>query len=176
MKQTLVNAALTVLRRDGPAALTVRSITTEAGCSTTGVYTHFGGKHGLVDEIFVRGFESFDAAVRPALARGDLAEAGRAYRRWALDHPTDYLIMFGRAVPDYVPSDQARERALMSFAQLAESVRSVAPGDDADTRAFHLFATVHGYVMLEISEMSATTEPEAAALFERALRAVAPIR
>jgi len=170
MRAGLVRAALVVLQRDGAAGLTVRSITNEAGCSTTGVYTYFGGKHGLVEAIFLEGFDSFDAAVRPGLDAGDLVAAGRAYRRWALDHRTQYMVMFGRAVPDYVPSDPARERALMSFAILAEGVQRAAPGDDHAERAYHLFATVHGYVMLEMAEMSAATDTESEALYERALR------
>lgn len=169
MRSELVAAALTVLQREGAAGLTVRSITNEAGCSTTGVYTYFGGKHGLVEAIFLQGFDSFDTAVDPGLDVGDLAAAGRAYRRWALDHRTQYMVMFGRAVPDYVPSDAARARALESFARLADGVRRAAPGDDFAERAYHLFATVHGYVMLEMAEMSAATASESEALYERAL-------
>lgn len=170
MRGALVAAALAVLQREGPAGLTVRNITSEAGCSTTGVYTYFGGKQGLVEAIFVEGFDSFDHAVRPALASGDLPAAGRAYRRWALDHRTQYMVMFGRAVPDYVPSDAARARALMSFASLAEGVERAAPGTDHAERAYHLFATVHGYVMLEMAGMSGATETDSEALYERALR------
>ncbi|MFP5486922.1 MAG: TetR-like C-terminal domain-containing protein, partial [Acidimicrobiia bacterium] len=132
----------------------------------------FGGKLGLVEAIFVDGFDSFDAAVRPGLESGDLVAAGRAYRRWALDHRTQYMVMFGRAVPDYVPSEAARERGLVSFARLAEGVRRVAPGADFAERAYHLFATVHGYVMLEMAGMSAATDTESEALYERALRSL----
>ena len=170
MRATLIEAALTVLGRDGPAGLTVRNITHEAGCSTTGVYTYFGGKHGIVEAIFVQGFESFDAATGPSLEVGDLLAAGRAYRSWALAHHTQYMVMFGRAVPDYVPSDGARERGLMSFARLAETVHRVSPGADSAERAYHLFATIHGYVMLEMAGMGAVTETESEELFERALR------
>lgn len=170
MRSELVRAALAVLHREGPSGLTVRNITQEAGCSTTGVYTYFGGKHGLVEAIFVQGFESFDEAVAPGLESGDLVAAGRSYRRWALDHRTQYMVMFGRAVPDYAPSDAARERALVSFARLAEGVARAAAGDDPTGRAYHLFATVHGYVMLEMAEMSALAESEAESLYERALR------
>ena len=172
MRTELVDAALSILQREGAAGLTVRNITNEAGCSTTGVYTYFGGKHGVVEAIFLDGFASFDAAVRPGLESGDLAAAGRAYRTWALDHRTQYMVMFGRAVPDYVPSDAARERALMSFALLADGVQRAAPGEDFAERAYHLFATVHGYVMLEMAEMSAATDTEAEALNERALRSL----
>ena len=78
MHVTLVRAALTVLQRDGAAALTVRNITAEAGCSTTGIYTYFGGKQGLVEAIFVEGFESFDRTVQPQLLADDLPAAGAA--------------------------------------------------------------------------------------------------
>lgn len=172
MRSDLVRAALVVLRRDGPAGLTVRSITDEAGCSTTGIYTHFGGKHGLVEAVFLDGFESFDAATGPSLDAGDIAAAGRAYRQWALANHTQYMVMFGRAVPDYVPSERALERALESFARLARSVHEVEHAADAAERAYHLFATIHGYVMLEMSGMGAATAGEAEALFERAIHAL----
>ena len=169
MRTALVRAALTVLQRDGASALTVRNITAEAGCSTTGVYTYFGGKQGLVEAIFVEGFESFDRAVVPLLSKDDTLASGRAYRRWALANPTQYMVMFGRAVPDFTPSEAALQRAVQSFAALAETIERVAPGDDYAERAFHVFATLHGYVMLELSGMGAATEAESSVLYERAL-------
>ena len=88
MHVTLVRRRSTVLQRDGAAALTVRNITAEAGCSTTGIYTYFGGKHGLVEAIFVEGFESFDRppdrAVqgrRPARGRAARTASGRSPTR-----------------------------------------------------------------------------------------------
>ncbi|MEO6571377.1 MAG: TetR/AcrR family transcriptional regulator [Ilumatobacteraceae bacterium] len=146
MRATLLHAALTVLRRDGAAALTVRNITAEAGCSTTGVYTYFGGKHGLVEAIYLEGFESFDEALD---YDGELIEAGRAYRRWALANPTHYLVMFGRAVPEFVPGEQAAQRAASSFALLVEAVGRAGATDPLSS-AYHVYATVHGYVMLEL--------------------------
>lgn len=169
MRTALIDAALRVLHRDGPAALTVRSITAEAGCSTTGVYTYFGGKVGLVEAIFVEGFESFDRALDPLLERGHIAGAGAAYRRWALDHPTQYMVMFGRAVPEFEPSAEARGRALISFAKLAEAIARVRPGDDAPERAYHLFATVHGYVMLELAGMSGEHAADSERLYDLAV-------
>jgi AcrR family transcriptional regulator len=173
MRAELVRAALAVLQRDGAAALTVRSITAEAGCSTTGVYTYFGGKNGLVEAIFVEGFESFDRAVKPLLEANEIVAGGRAYRRWALANPTQYMVMFGRAVPDFTPSETARNRALESFNDLAEAIRRANPRDDYAELAFHVFATVHGYVMLELAGMGARTREESDDLYERALVALA---
>jgi AcrR family transcriptional regulator len=182
MRSGLVAAAIAVLQRDGASALTVRSITAEAGCSTTGIYTYFGGKQGLVEAIFVDGFEAFDAAIDPSLDAGDLPAAGRTYRRWALANQTQYMVMFGRAVPEYEPSDNARTRALMSFAKLAAGVAAVLADrhpertDSIDAvaadRAYHVFATVHGYVMLELAGMAGATSDESERLYELAIEAV----
>lgn len=174
MRARLVDAALSVLRRDGAAGLTVRAITAEAGCSTTGVYTYFGGKRGIVDAIFSQGFDSFDEAVGPGLAAGDLIEGGRAYRRWAFDHPTQYMVMFGSAVPDYEPSDAARARSLESFQRLSDGVAragiAVRPDETIEQTAYHFFATVHGYVMLEMASMSSAVLVDDAELYDGALR------
>lgn len=176
MRERLVRAALTVLQRDGAAALTVRNITAEAGCSTTGVYTYFGGKHGLVDEILCDGFASFDRALDPFLEHGDLEAAGHAYRRWAHDHPVQYMVMFGRAVPDYQPSEEAQRRAYASFTKLTAGVERAGIGGVPQQRAHHLFATVHGYVMLEMAGMAPPVGVPIDELYAQAVRdAVAPI-
>jgi AcrR family transcriptional regulator len=173
MRHRIVAAALEVLQRQGAAALTVRNITRLAGCSTTGVYTYFGGKHGVVEAIYLGGFDAFDEAVTPGLASGDLPAAGRAYRRWAIANPTQYMVMFGRAVPDFEPSPAAHERSMQSFLDLAAAVGRVFPDEDAGERAYHYWATLHGYVMLEIAGMTTPGRGEPDALFERALERLA---
>jgi AcrR family transcriptional regulator len=173
-RRTILDAALAVLAREGEAAFTVRNIAGAAGCSTTGVYTWFGGKAGLVDAIFVEGFESFDAALEPAYVAGDTAGSGRAYRRWALANPTHFLVMFGRAVPDVRPGAEALARGLESFQRLVDHVRAVRPDlseADAFDWAYHLNATVHGYVLTELTGMS-TAPHRAEELFELGLARV----
>jgi hypothetical protein len=98
-----------------------------------------------------------------------MRESGHADRDWALAHPTQYMVMFGRAVPDYEPSPEAHARSLESFFRLVAVVDSLRPGDDAAERAYHYWATVHGYVMLELAGMGAQTIEQSDALYERAL-------
>lgn len=173
MRRTLLDAALDVLRSQGAASLTVRNITERAGCSTTGIYTYFGGKHGLVEAIFLEGLQSFDEALTPHYEAGALIESGRAYRRWALHNPTHYLVMFGRAVPDFEPSEAAAERAGASFQALVDAVATAGAGTNEDewiAAAYHLYATVHGYVMLELVAMGPTDADRLDALYENGLR------
>lgn len=177
-RRAILDAALTVLSRDGEAAFTVRNIAKEAGCSTTGVYTWFGGKAGLVDAIFVEGFESFDAALRPAYAADDPVAPGRAYRRWALENRTHFLVMFGRAVPDVGPGDAALARGYESFLLLVSHIQAMRPDlaeRDAFDWAYHVNATVHGYVLTELTGMS-TAPDRAEELYELGLgRLLAPL-
>lgn len=177
-RRAILDAALLVLSRDGESAFTVRNIAREAGCSTTGVYTWFGGKAGLVDAIFIEGFESFDDALQPAYESADPVASGHAYRRWALDNRTHFLVMFGRAVPDVRPGDAALVRGYESFQRLIDHVREVAPGlsaDEAFDWAYHVNATVHGYVLTELTGMS-TAPDRAEELYELGLsRTLAPL-
>lgn len=168
-KALLLDAAIDLLRREGAAGLTVRNVAKLADCSTTGVYTHFGGKDGLVEAIFIDGFISFDAAIATA---SSLREAGQAYRDWALANPTHYLVMFGKAVPSYSPSPEALLTATQAFDRLVDITQSTMPETSAHavrTEAYNLWATIHGYVMLGLVDMTPPDLPGLSELYENGL-------
>ena len=84
-RAALLAAAHDLLATEGPAALTVRRIAAAAGVSTMNVYSRFGGKDGVLDELFVDGFrrladEMVDAPTTDD-PLADLGSAARAYRR-----------------------------------------------------------------------------------------------
>src|SRR5437764_4862024 len=103
--RAILGAASRILSEEGAGALTVRRIATEAGCSTMGLYSRFGGKDGVLEQLFRDGFERLQAATEalPATgdAAGDLRARARAYRRTALDHAAHYLVMFAGVVPGF---------------------------------------------------------------------------
>ena len=178
-RSTILAAAIEILHARGAGALTVRSVANAAGCSTTGVYTWFGGKNGLVDAIFMDGFRRFGATLHAAraAARADTPLAGLAdaYRDWALANPTHYMVMFGRAVPDFEPSDEAIAIARGTFATLVDvAAITIRDGDVVgapDDVAHHLWAGMHGYVSLELAGMDmARSAEERAVRFQQGLR------
>lgn len=175
----ILTAAIDILHEHGAGALTVRSVATAAGCSTTGVYTWFGGKNGLVEAIFIDGFQRFGAALDAARATTPsdhhVVGLAHAYRAWALANPTHYMVMFASTVPDFSPSVDALITAHGTFQQLVDAtaahMRRV--GDDADPAevAHHLWAGMHGYVSLEIADMDmAVDENHRTRRFEAGLR------
>jgi AcrR family transcriptional regulator len=176
-RAAILDAAVAILREQGAAALTVRAVAAAAGCSTTGVYTWFGGKHGLVEAIFRDGFRRFGAAVDgppDSDAEAHATAMAATYRSWALDNPTHYSVMFGHAVPDYQPSDEALVEALATFEPLVRAMAAfaAAEGLDADPTELATFtwATMHGYVSLEIAGMSVVDPGQREAAYASGIR------
>jgi len=177
LRDRLVTASLDILQADGPAELTVRRVAEVAGSSTMGIYTGFGGRAGMLDAVYLRGFELLrDALVN---ARTDGAPAGpattpsgsepagpatehilalaRSYREFALANPPLYAMMFERPLPDFDPSPQLRAQALeMTFGLLVAEVGAAADQgllarSDPSRTAYLIWTAIHGMVSIELT-------------------------
>jgi AcrR family transcriptional regulator len=157
----LLKAASDLLAAEGPGGLTVRRIANAAGVSTMNVYSRFGGKDGVVEHLFIEGFTRLGAGMSAVLPTddpvADLLACGLSYRRFAIDNPTLYSVMFDRVVPDYVPSTEAQLIAGATLELLADRLEramnagALRPGDRQRTAAL-VWATCHGVVSLELKE------------------------
>jgi AcrR family transcriptional regulator len=177
----IVNAARAVLDEEGLEGLTVRAVATAAGCSTMGIYTHFGSKEGLWDVLFLEAFAEFgEAVVAPGTGDWTVEQRLHAYREWALLHTPQYLLMFASRDGRYTPSDGARQRSQQVFEAFVHEVSaSVGKGvlaGDPRWIATHLWASAHGYVMLELTGPGTLT-PDAEAAYKAGIAAgLAPFR
>ena len=156
--QAILEAAGKLLSEEGASALTVRRIATEAGCSTMGLYSRFGGKDGVVDQLYVQGFaqlcDSMSDLVTTDDPLADLRACARSYRVAALKNATHYMVMFGGAVPGFKPTDTSKKVAHNAFDFLVGRVqRCIDAGvfrGDAPRLAEVLWGSMHGLVMLEL--------------------------
>jgi len=155
----LLDAAANLLATAGPEALTVRRIAADAGMSTMNVYSRFGSKEGVVERLFVNGFELLAAGMNAAPTTddplADLRGCRTAYRRFAAANPTLYSVMFEKAVPDFEPSAAAKEVGAGTLEVLAgRVVRAMDAGllrrGDPITTAAIIWSTCHGVVSLEL--------------------------
>jgi AcrR family transcriptional regulator len=162
LKERLVEAGLRILREDGAAELTVRRIAETAGTSTMGVYTRFGGRTGVLESIYDRGFEvlreSFEALPDNPDPIGRILDLGLAYRRFGLANPALYAFLFERPLPDFDPDPTARWGALNStFGVLVAAVSAamaageLATGPDPLHTAYLIWCIAHGLVSLELT-------------------------
>jgi AcrR family transcriptional regulator len=157
-RQALLDAAHDLLGTEGPGSLAVRRIATAAGMSTMNVYSRFGGKDGVLDELFIDGFRRLGELMAESPEtddpREDLRQCKQLYRRFARENATYYSLMFDRVVPDFVPSERAEAIALDTLRQLQRRIeRAMAAGvireGDSFAVATGLWACVHGLVSLE---------------------------
>src|SRR3954463_10061296 len=105
-RDTLLDAALRLLEERGPGALRIRDLSEATGKSTMGVYTHFGSKQGLLEQLYLHGFRRLEDGLKTVAPaedrRQELLAFALAYREFALDNEALYGLMFERATPDFV--------------------------------------------------------------------------
>jgi AcrR family transcriptional regulator len=169
MEEALLASAAELLEQEGPDGLSVRRIAAAAGVAPMGVYNHFESKFGIIEALFVQGFERLGEAIAATRDIEDpyeaLRESGRRYRALALAHPMVYRIMFLRSVPGFEPSDQALEVASEAFGVLISSVQRaitagvLAEGPPSDI-AQMIWASIHGWVSLELMGMGFVEDQE----------------
>ncbi len=160
--EALLRAAHQLLAESGPDALTVRRIANEAGMSTMNVYSRFGGKDGVIDELYADGYrrliDVMEAVPTTDDVQADLLHVARAYREFARANPTYYGVMFRSSITGFEPTQPAIELALGGLRSLVERVqvgqdRGVIVRSDGyqpvEIGAW-LWATCHGLVSLEL--------------------------
>jgi AcrR family transcriptional regulator len=175
--KAILEAASRILSADGADALTVRRIAAEAGCSTMGLYSRFGSKEGVVDELYVEGFrqlcDGMSAMPKTDDPVGDLRACAGAYRETAIANATHYMVMFGGAVPGFVPTKPSIGVAHGAFDRLVASVQrcidaGAFKGDAADIAEIW-WGSMHGLVMLEIVGIDPTKRRAPAERYDRLL-------
>lgn len=159
LRRTLLDAASRLLVAEGPGALTMRRVAGAVGCSTTVLYTMFGGKEGLADALYQEGFERLRRRLEAVAGDdplGRLAALGHAYRANALAERAYYGVMFQQAIPGFRPSAASLAAAGASLEVLTRAVRAAMDAGalrpvDPQPVAEVLWAAVHGVVSLELA-------------------------
>ena len=176
-----LDAAARLLGAQGPAGLSVRAIAAEAGLSTMGIYHYFGGKDGIVEALYLDGFQGLEDALaavpRTADPLADIEELSLAYATYARHRPTYYEIMFSRPVPGFQPSQAAIAQAMRSWRALAETFERAedeglltVPAADA---ALLIWSSGHGLLMLQLAG-NALASDDTERLVRSGLRTILP--
>ena len=94
------------LDREGPAGLSRRAIARDMGMSAPALARYFPTPDTLITALTADAYDCLRIHIeraRDGVPEADLVgrftAAGRAFRRWALDHPADFQLAFGRPPP-----------------------------------------------------------------------------
>jgi AcrR family transcriptional regulator len=156
-KVKILQAATTLLLEKGLAGMSVRAIAKLAGVSTIGIYSHFQGKQGILDALYIEGFQYVGEAMLAAIEiddpRAAAIEAARLYLAVAQSHEAIYRLIFGEVDLAYEPGEEARAAALKAFGYLVDiATKLLSEGASLaakQTLALRIWALVHGYVSLQ---------------------------
>ncbi len=118
-------AALEQITSQGAGALTLRGIARAIGMSPAGLYRYYDGLDAIITELITDAYMDLADAVAAAMAR-DAPDTDRlrdgmlAYRRWSVDHPNRFLLIFGTPIPGYAapeggPTVEANRRIGEAF-------------------------------------------------------------
>ena len=159
LKQRLRRAAVEVLAREGPGGFTTRGVADAAETSTPAVYELFGGKAGLVREVFFEGFRVLrgQLGVTPKTDDpvADLRALGVAYRAFITENPQLARVMFSRPFSDFDPGPSELEASgsvrILIVSRVQRCIDVGAIEGDATDVAHGLVALIQGLAEAEIS-------------------------
>jgi len=129
----ITDAARRQLAEVGAAALSLRAVARELGMASSALYRYFPSRDDLLTRLIIDAYDDLGAAAEPAddpaaPPRGRWLAVCRAVRRWALEHPHEYALLYGSPVPGYqAPKDTVRAASRVGIvlgAILGEAARA----------------------------------------------------
>ncbi|MEU3627402.1 TetR/AcrR family transcriptional regulator [Amycolatopsis coloradensis] len=128
----------------GPGAITLRGIAREMGMTARAIYSYFATKDDLITALIsgiggslADALETATDAVPETDPGGRLVAWGQGLREWALAHPEDFRLFYGRPIPGYRPPeagpvDRTDHRVCHLLTSLVAAVwRDGRPGEGA---------------------------------------------
>ena len=101
------------LAEQGPGALSLRAIARQMGTASSALYRYFASQDELLSALCVDAYDALADTLtnaRDAQPPDDHARQWwaicHAFRRWALEHPADFTLLFGTPQPGYQAPEQ----------------------------------------------------------------------
>ena len=162
LKAAIIGAAAELFLEKGFDAFSMRQVAARIGYSATTIYHHFLNKEDLLKAVLDSAFSSFETEMRSAVeaemepAR-KMGALGKAYVRFGVAHPVHYQLMFQRFLTSTedessICSSRSESYGLLHQGVLLGIAEGWLPGADARALTDWMWATVHGLVMLGITE------------------------
>ncbi len=121
-RREIVNAAWSIAREDGLAAVTLREVAARVGMRAPSLYTHFESRNAIFDAMFAQAWrdcnEHMEAGLRSA-PRGSLRDFlkwnSRAFFEFCVNDPPRCQLMNQRTIPDFEPTPESYEPSVASL-------------------------------------------------------------
>ena len=175
-RRAILDAAVELFTKHGYENFSLRQVAEAIGYSPTTIYLYFENKDDLLFHTAMEGFLTFGQMLQDAYDSSDdplerLRVEGKAYVRFALEHPVSYRLMFmqrGEFLERETPAGY--ESVIDSFGILERTIQECLDAGylkagDRRSYAAVLWTSVHGVASLAIATNNFTRE-EAYAIAE----------
>lgn len=177
LRQALVEQGLVLLESSPQGEFSLRELARQVGVSANAAYRHFDNKEALLAALAAEGFRRMltsqaQAATSGADLREGFRKAGRAYVRFAQDHPSLFRLMFGGLLANH-PSEELKQASVDTFGLLNSTVAHLLGVDAADRRvtvgSLSAWSVVHGLSHLVLDGQFERHGDQADALIDEVL-------
>lgn len=164
MREAILATARRLAATAGISALSMRAIARELGYSPAALYEYFPAKEDIYRSLFFEGAEGLAGLMSRTLAElpdgasssDAMSALGRGYRAYAKQHPELFRLISASTIAGFQPDQAERDRSRGGFDLLVQTAaRGIDDGSFAPVPphvlAVTCWATVHGFVMLELS-------------------------
>ena len=164
LRDDILDAAEGILVRVGNEEdVSIRAIAEAVGVTPPSIYRHFSDKENLLTQICERRFADLNAAFDDAVGSVTdplerLHALGRAYGRFALEHPEQYRVLMMTTSARRKPlDDEGFVQGSTAFQYLVDAIIAceeagfIAPELDALQVAVVMWSAIHGLVSLLIT-------------------------
>lgn len=182
IRDEIKDVARRLMAEHGTAGISIRMIAREMGLTAPALYHYFSSRDELITDLILDAFNALADAMQEAGERAAeqpirerLTQILLEYRRWALEHPIDFQLIYGNPIPGYeAPSELTSPAASRAFAvlmpliaQLPERFSAVPPTvqqhliEMLERDGYHVpievfyegvvgWSRLHGIIMLEL--------------------------
>ncbi|WP_068500264.1 TetR/AcrR family transcriptional regulator [Paenibacillus kribbensis] len=160
LRKNVIDAACLLLVEEGPEAVTVRRVAQKLSCSTKIIYSIFGSKDGLANEMYLDGCRLLAGAFQQVPVTenilADLEALSWAYWEFAQLHSAYYKMMFGGALSDFKPDEQSLEGTTTALSRILQTVvHAMEQGQLAEQDPLlvvrMLWSALHGVIHLQFA-------------------------
>lgn len=158
LRDTLVDAAVALIARKGPAGFSLREVARRARVSEAAPYWHFADREALLAAVAERGFgelakQMMEIWSRSAAPAERFRALGVGYVHFAVAHPSYLRVMFGSEVPDKAVHPALEAAATHTFGLLVQAITECQEAGqvrsgDAQVLAVAAWSIVHGLAAL----------------------------
>ena len=162
LSEALVQAALDLIAKHGPAGFSFAEVTRAVGVSPAAPYRHYKDRDALMADIARRGFEMFSVRLLQGWNEGQpdalsaFKAVGQAYLAFAREEPAYFAAMFEARLPKDASRElsQATDNAFAVLRQACEALIAQLPAGKrppALMMALHVWAMAHGMAVLQLT-------------------------